>query len=59
MTRPRGRPPGLSVGKKLTQEKASEIRKLYAAGGVTQKQLAEKFSVSKATITGIVNGRTW
>ena len=39
-------------------ENAQTIRKRYAAGGVTQLQLAEEFGISKETVWHIVNGRT-
>lgn len=45
---------------RLTMSKAREVRKLYATGGWTQRELARKFNVSsKTTITDIVNNRIW
>lgn len=44
---------------KLSWEIAGEIRKLYAAGGVTQKQLACKFSVTQGLITKIICNKLW
>jgi hypothetical protein len=42
----------------LTAEDVREIRKLRAAG-VKQKELAERFGVSQAHISGIISGRFW
>ncbi len=53
----RGRP-GM-VGKKLDQERASEIRCRYAAGGVSQAELAREFGVSGNTVWRIVRGYIW
>lgn len=55
---------GLSKGrvllenKKLTVDRAEEIRRIYGAGGTTQKELAEQFGVSQAAISSITRGRT-
>lgn len=43
---------------KLTQQKADEIRRSYAAGR-TGVSLAEEFGVSPATISGIVRGHKY
>jgi hypothetical protein len=43
---------------KLTEEMVSEIRRRRAAG-VQQKTLAGDFSVSRATISMVVNGKRW
>jgi Helix-turn-helix len=44
---------------KLTAEKAQAIRERYAAGGVTQYQLADEYGVSQSAIGAMLNGRTW
>lgn len=44
---------------KLTDEKVIEIRRRYAAGGVTHKELAAKFGVIRANIGLIINRKTW
>lgn len=43
----------------LNQEKADSIRDEYYEPGVTAKKLAEKYGVSIATISDIINYRTW
>lgn len=44
---------------KLTLEQVGEIRACYAEGGVTFAALGGRFGVCEATISHIVNGRTW
>lgn len=44
---------------KLTADLVAELRATYAAGGVTQKQLAAKYGVSWHTVNEIVRGKTW
>jgi len=44
---------------KLTCEKVIEIRKTYSNGGLTQRQLAEKYRISQSVINSIVNNKTW
>ena len=44
---------------KLTLEKANEIRALYNTGYYTRKQLAEKYDVSRSTISFIINNKIW
>ena len=38
---------------------ANEIRDLYKTGNYTQKELAEKYGVSFATISGIILNKNW
>ncbi len=38
---------------------ADEIRRLYTAGGITQKTLAQQFGIHPATIRRILRGETW
>lgn len=44
---------------KLTAEDVISIRALYAAGGVTQRQLAARFRVDQALIWGVLKRRIW
>lgn len=45
--------------RKLSSEKVVYIRQRYAAGGITQKQLALEMGVSKATIGLIITRKRW
>jgi predicted transcriptional regulator len=36
-----------------------EIRRRYAAGGVTQEELAHEFGVSGPHVCGIIKGKFW
>ena len=44
---------------KLTEEQVLEIRRLYAAGDHTQRQLSEKFGTTRPNIGQIVRRVTW
>lgn len=44
---------------KLTDEQVFAIRRLIANGGITQRDIAERFGVSPALITRIKQGRLW
>jgi hypothetical protein len=44
---------------KLTPELVVEIRKVYAAGGVSMRQLAEQYGVNKSNIVRAINRRQW
>ncbi len=44
---------------KLTDEIVLEIRRIYAAGGVTQRALAVRFGLCGATVSQVVNGKRW
>lgn len=44
---------------KLTQEDADAMRALYAGGGITQPQLAERFGVSQSTASNILLNRRY
>jgi len=44
--------------KKITQDIADEIRKL-SRDGASNRQLRERYGLAKATISYIVNFRTW
>jgi hypothetical protein len=43
----------------LTEEKVREMRELYAQGGVSFKELAERFGVCRSTIRSAVRRETW
>lgn len=44
---------------KLTRVEVSEIRRRYAAGGVTQQQLADEYGVSNPNICRVLKGDAW
>jgi len=44
---------------KLTAAEVTEMRALYAAGGITQKALGQRFGVSKPTVQSIMHRRSW
>jgi DNA-binding transcriptional regulator LsrR (DeoR family) len=44
---------------KLTEIEVQEIRKIYKSGAVTMIQLAEKFGMSRRSISAIVNKDRW
>jgi len=50
---------GERVHSKLWQGAADEIRRLYAAGGISQRALAKQFGVTQASISDIVLGKAW
>lgn len=52
----RGSKHGMS---KLTEDQAVEIRRRYAAGGVTQQQLADEYGLRQSTISMICSKRNW
>lgn len=45
--------------RKLKSEQVIEIKRLLAAGSLTHKEIATKFSVARSTITEIKSGRRW
>lgn len=47
------------VGKKISQDQADEIRRLYNEGGVSQSLLGERFGISQPGISSIVRGINW
>ena len=49
----------LTTTVKLSQQNVLDIRKLYASGEYTQKQLADKFGVGRSNIGRIVRRDTW
>ena len=44
---------------KLTWERAEKIRRIYGAGGITQRDLAASEGVTAMAINKIVNNRSW
>lgn len=42
-----------------TDDQVREIASLYAAGGVTQQQLAVRFGVSQGVIAKVTAGKAW
>lgn len=44
---------------KLTEKQVRSIRSSYAAGGVTQKQLAIEHDISLSAVIGIIKRRSW
>lgn len=46
-------------GWKLTRGQANEIRRLYATGTVTQRELGKKFGVRQSGISRIILNRDW
>lgn len=43
----------------LTEREVRAIRRIYAAGGVSQKALGKRFGVSEGNIYMITKGKTW
>lgn len=44
---------------KLTADQVREIRRRYAAGGVTQKGLASEYGVAKSLVWSIIHRKIW
>lgn len=44
---------------KLTEDAVREIRRLHAAGDVTLAELAKRFGVARATVSGVILGYRW
>lgn len=44
---------------RLTNEQASEIKRLLIAGDITQAEIAQRFGVSPQTVSGIKGNRVW
>lgn len=44
---------------KLTEEQVIDIRRIYNAGGVTQKDLGRRYGLHQTTIRNIVTRSTW
>lgn len=46
-------------GTRLTMEDAQEIRRVYAAGGISHRKLAKQRGVSAGLVLGICRGKLW
>lgn len=44
---------------KLTDDAVRDIRRRYAAGGISQQQLADEYGVNQTKISAVVHRRTW
>ena len=44
---------------KLTENQVREIRKLYAQGGISQRQLANDFGIAQTTVSAVVRFVNW
>lgn len=44
---------------KLSEDQVREVRRLYATGQYSQRQLAEKFGVARRTIGAMTDGQNW
>jgi DNA invertase Pin-like site-specific DNA recombinase len=44
---------------RLTEQQVVDIRAEFAAGGVTKVAIARRLGMSKTSITGIINRRSW
>jgi ribosome-binding protein aMBF1 (putative translation factor) len=44
---------------KLTETQITAIRQEYAAGGISQNALGQKFGVSQHYVSDVVLGKTW
>lgn len=54
--RPRGERNGMAT---LLQSDVDDIRGAYARGGVTQRELAERYGVRQTAISRIISGKRW
>lgn len=50
---------GRNGNARLVDEQVVEMRHSYAAGGVTQSELAERFGVAAGTVRNAVRGESW
>ena len=50
---------GNQGNQKLTQDDAAEIRRLFAAGGISQREIARQYGVKPATIGAIIANETF
>jgi hypothetical protein len=49
----------LPPGGKLNEQSVTEIRRIWAAGGVTMKELGARFGVSGPMVWLVVHGKCW
>lgn len=45
--------------KKISMKIARSIRAEYAAGGISQQKIADKYGITQGSVTQIVRGKTW
>ncbi len=43
----------------LTEKKVRQIRELYASGRISQREVGERFGVSRGVVCGVVMRKTW
>lgn len=60
----RGLPPPVRIGaangnSKMNESSVTELRQLYASGGITQVSLAAQFGITQAVVSQIVRRVTW
>lgn len=48
-----------AITTKLTEEKATEIRNLYAETGMSQQNLADRFGVSRSLVSMVLDTKRW
>lgn len=53
---PKGEKNGRAI---LTRKKVRQIRRIYAAGGITQKVLGARYGFAQAHISAITTGKLW
>jgi hypothetical protein len=44
---------------KLTPERAHDIRRRYAAGGIFQRELAAEYGVTRSCVQHVIHGNSW
>ena len=44
---------------KLTQQQVDEIRRIFAAGGISKAELGRRYGMNRTTIYDIVTGKNW
>lgn len=49
----------LAAAAGLNEDKVAEMRRRFAAGGISNKQLAEDYNVSESTASRIIKGQSW
>ena len=47
------------VGKKINWEIVREIRKLYSNGGISQREIAERYGIFQTTVSEIIRNKIW
>lgn len=44
---------------KATEDSVREIRRIYAAGGITQDELCSRYGISSSVISRIITRKIW